>query len=130
MLVFRQRFAFRMVPRYKGGNESFWDVPEPERLSVTHDRVHPEIRWHVRCITDKVMSYFKVIETDAGLQVAGIQSTETPADAATRNGGVIVDSGPYNTHEDAYNAMLLVPDYEKERARLLSPHNSWADCRE
>ena len=64
------------------------------------------------------MSQFIVIETDAGLQVAKVESNETPADAATRNGGVIVDTGLYKTHEDAYDAMLLVPEDEKERAHL------------
>lgn len=54
---------------------------------------------------------------DAGLQVAGVESNETPADTAVRKAGVIIDAGPYHTHEDAYDAMLLVPDDEKERVR-------------
>ncbi|WP_442505228.1 hypothetical protein SH528x_004009 [Novipirellula sp. SH528] len=64
------------------------------------------------------MNHFIVIETDAGLQVASVQSNESPADAATRHGGVIVDTGPFNTYEDAYDAMLMVPEDEKQRARL------------
>lgn len=64
------------------------------------------------------MSHFIVIETDAGLQVAGVESQETPDDVATHHRGVIVDRGPYKTHEEAYDAMLLMPDDEQERARL------------
>ncbi len=64
------------------------------------------------------MNHFIVIETDAGLQVASVQSNEPPADAAARHGGVIVDAGPFHTYEDAYDAMLLVPEDEKQRARL------------
>ena len=64
------------------------------------------------------MSHFIVIETDDGLQVASVDPNETPADAAIRNGGVIVDSSAYSTHDDAYDAMLLIPDDEKKRARM------------
>jgi hypothetical protein len=30
LCIFQQGFAFRMVPRYKGGNVDSWDVPEIE----------------------------------------------------------------------------------------------------
>lgn len=64
------------------------------------------------------MSCYIVIENDQGLRVADVPSGKSAADVATILQGVIVDFGPYKSYEDAYDAMMQIPDDEKERAKL------------
>ena len=55
------------------------------------------------------MNYF-VIENDDGLLVVGANATQSAEQVALANHGVVVDEGPYKTYDDAYDAMLLVPE--------------------
>lgn len=64
------------------------------------------------------MHYYIVIEIDSGVAVAEVPAGGNPEDVAAAEGGVLVDPGPYNTFEDAQEAMMMVPDDEEERARL------------
>jgi hypothetical protein len=59
------------------------------------------------------MSY-AIIETDEGLTVAEIQPGTTPEVAAERQGGVVVDAGPYPDYEDACEAMYALAIEEEE----------------
>ena len=61
------------------------------------------------------MTRFAVIETDSGLTVAAIPAGASIEDVATRQGAYVVDPGPYESYEDAYDAMLALPDEEEER---------------
>jgi len=56
------------------------------------------------------MSRFIIIENDDGLLVVGLNPDENPEQAALARGGVVVDEGPYDTYDAAYDAMLLIPD--------------------
>jgi hypothetical protein len=62
------------------------------------------------------MTLFAIIETDAGLTVAEAESHERPEEAAVRHGGVVVDPGPYQSYEDAYEALLALDDAGEEGA--------------
>jgi hypothetical protein len=53
---------------------------------------------------------FVIIENDAGLMVTIRSPNQTPEEVALANGGVVVDPGPFETYEDAYDAMQLIPD--------------------
>ncbi|TWU43505.1 hypothetical protein Q31b_25460 [Novipirellula aureliae] len=65
-----------------------------------------------------MMKTFIVIENEDGLMVAQVGFGESNAEAAQRNGAVIVDEGPYHRFEDAYDAMQSIPEKERERASL------------
>jgi len=52
------------------------------------------------------MTLFAIIETDAGLAVTEVETASQVEEAAIRQGGVVVDPGPYVTFEDAYDSML------------------------
>ena len=64
------------------------------------------------------MSYYIVIETEEGLDVAEVAEGKTAEDAAAAAQGVIIDPGPHKSFEDAREAMLQIPEDEEERARL------------
>ena len=61
------------------------------------------------------MTRFAVIETDSGIAVAAIPTGATVEDVAAQQGGVVIDPGPFESYEDAYDAMLAIPDEEEER---------------
>jgi len=63
------------------------------------------------------MAHYIVVETEAGLEVAEVAEGKTADDAAAVSGGVIVDSGPYKTYDQAKDAMEQMPDDEKEQAK-------------
>lgn len=56
------------------------------------------------------MSEYIVIENDDGLLVVGVAKNQTKEQVALANVGVIVDEGPYDTYDEAYDAMLQIPD--------------------
>lgn len=56
------------------------------------------------------MGYFIVIENDEGLLVIGVDEGQTAEAAALARGGEVVDAGPYRRYDDAYDAMLLIPE--------------------
>jgi len=55
------------------------------------------------------LSEFIIVENDSGLSVVQVSPGETHEDAAVRNQAVVVDSGPYHSYEQAYEAMQQVP---------------------
>jgi hypothetical protein len=62
------------------------------------------------------MLQYAIIETDAGLTVTELQPGTTVEEIAEREGGVIVDPGPYSSLDDAYDAALTLKDDEDEDA--------------
>lgn len=64
------------------------------------------------------MSDYIVIENDQGLRVAEVENGKTSEQVAVENRGVIIDSGPYHTFDQAYDAMMQVPPADKDRAPL------------
>ena len=56
------------------------------------------------------MSEYIVVENDDGLLVVGVAENQTKEQAALANGGVIIDEGPYDTYDEAYDAMQLIPE--------------------
>ena len=54
------------------------------------------------------MPLFSIIETEAGLTVAEIEPGALPDDAAVKQGGVVVDPGPFKSFDDAYDAILAI----------------------
>lgn len=59
------------------------------------------------------MNQFAIIEVDDGLTVVEVHDFEQPEEAATREGGILVDPGPFETYEQACDAMLLI-DWDEE----------------
>jgi hypothetical protein len=62
------------------------------------------------------MTLYTIIETDDGLTVAEMAPDATAEEAAVAHDGVLVDPGPYNSFEEAYDALLeLSREDEEER---------------
>lgn len=61
------------------------------------------------------MTRFAVIETDSGLAVMRVPPHATVEDAAAQQGGSIVDPGPFDSYDEAYDAMLAIPDEDDEQ---------------
>jgi hypothetical protein len=60
------------------------------------------------------MLQYELIETDEGLTVAEITPNLTPEEVARRRGGLLIDPGPYDTYEDAYDALMALKFDEEE----------------
>ncbi len=60
------------------------------------------------------MASYAIIEVDAGLTVVPIPPGTTAEQQATRHAGVVVDPGPYETYEDAYDALLALSAEDDE----------------
>lgn len=60
------------------------------------------------------MPTFAIIEIDDGLTVVEVAEQETAEDAALMRGGIVIDPGPYTSYQDAYDAMMLLPDADDE----------------
>jgi len=60
------------------------------------------------------LAVYTVIETEKGLRVVEVKSGETATAAASRNGGVVVDSNVYRRLQDAYDALLYLAHDELE----------------
>jgi hypothetical protein len=62
------------------------------------------------------MVSFAVIETKDGLTIVEVAPGQSPEDAALQQGGVLVDPGPYDSFEEANDALdQLAPDEDDER---------------
>ena len=61
------------------------------------------------------MTRFAVIETESGIAVAAVPIGATAEDVAAQQGGVVIDPGPFENYEDAYDAMMAIPDEEEDR---------------
>lgn len=60
------------------------------------------------------MLQYELIETEEGLAVAEIMPGITPEEAASRRGGLLIDPGPYDNYEDAYDALRALKLDEEE----------------
>lgn len=63
------------------------------------------------------MVSFAIIEVDDGLTIATIQPGQSAEEAATAQGGVLIDPGPFGTYEEAYDAMMNLGEEEDEEER-------------
>jgi hypothetical protein len=63
------------------------------------------------------MISFAIIELEDGLSVVEVEPGQSPEDAAVKEGGVLVDPGPYANYEEACDALdaLEVDDEEETR---------------
>jgi hypothetical protein len=61
------------------------------------------------------MTMFAIIENESGLTVVPVPSDATAEEAASAHGGLLVDAGPFDSYEEAYDALLAIPDEEEER---------------
>jgi hypothetical protein len=63
------------------------------------------------------MTQFAIIEVDDGLTIVELTPGQKPEDVALREGGTLVDPGPYSSYEDACDALAeLEGDEEDDRA--------------
>jgi hypothetical protein len=60
------------------------------------------------------MVSFAIIEVEDGLAVAEVDPPLTAEETATRQGGVVVDAGPYQSYDEAYDAILALQEEEAE----------------
>lgn len=62
------------------------------------------------------MVTFAIMELEDGLTVLEIEAGQSAEDAAAKQGGMLVDPGPFATYDEACDAMLeLESDDEDER---------------
>jgi len=52
------------------------------------------------------MPRYAIIETDAGMTIVEIQPGVSLEDTALKYGGVVVDPGPYQSYDEACDAMM------------------------
>jgi hypothetical protein len=52
------------------------------------------------------MTQFAIIEVDDGLTIVELQPGQSAEEVAVREGGVLVDAGPYSSYDDAYDALI------------------------
>jgi len=57
---------------------------------------------------------YAIIETDDGLTVAEVPQDSSPEETAAVHGGLLVDPGPFDSYENAYDAMMRIPDREED----------------
>jgi hypothetical protein len=60
------------------------------------------------------MALYEIIETDGGFTVAERDPNVPPEVVAEQRGGILVDAGPYNTFDEAYDAILALQSEEEE----------------
>ena len=60
------------------------------------------------------MTEFAIIEVEDGLTIVELEPGENPEDVAAREGGTLVDPGPYPTYEDALDALANLEGEDEE----------------
>ncbi len=60
------------------------------------------------------MPRYAIIETEAGLTIVEVQPGVSLEDTALRYGGVVVDPGPYESYDEACDAMMGLKFEEDE----------------
>lgn len=60
------------------------------------------------------MVYFAIIEVDDGFTIIEVKDEQSAEEIALRDGGILVDPGPYSSYEEACDALdqLEVEDDE------------------
>ena len=61
-------------------------------------------------------SFFAIIEVEDGLTVIQVEPGQSPADAALAEGGVLMDPGPYDSYEEATDALDQLEVEDEERS--------------
>jgi hypothetical protein len=64
------------------------------------------------------MATFAIIEVNDGLTVAELDPPSTVEEAAARQGGVVVDPGPYKSYDEAYDAILALQEEDEGEETL------------
>jgi hypothetical protein len=60
------------------------------------------------------MTQYEIVETYEGLEVAEIPTGMTPGEAARRCRGSVIDPGPYESFDEAYDVMMSLKLGEDE----------------
>ncbi|MBN2130035.1 MAG: hypothetical protein JW741_11090 [Sedimentisphaerales bacterium] len=60
------------------------------------------------------MPCFAIIEVEEGLTVAQVPPDSTAEETAALRGARLVDRGPYDSYDDALDAMMLIPDEDED----------------
>ena len=60
------------------------------------------------------MISFAIAEIDDGLTIIEVAPGQSPEDAALSEGGELVDPGPYNTYEEATDALDQLEETEED----------------
>jgi hypothetical protein len=60
------------------------------------------------------MIEFAIIEIEDGLTIVELEPGQDPEDVAAREGGTLVDPGPYPTYEDALDALADLEAEDEE----------------
>ncbi len=63
------------------------------------------------------MIQYVIIEVEDGLTIVEVQPNQNPEDVAVKNGGTLIDAGPYATMEEANDALLDLQDDEEDEDR-------------
>jgi len=61
------------------------------------------------------MLLYEIIETDEGLTIVEMEPGGLAEEAAKRHGGVVIDGGPFKSYDEAYDAILALPEEEDEQ---------------
>jgi hypothetical protein len=61
-------------------------------------------------------NFFAIIEVDDGLTIVQVMLGQSPEDAALAEGGVLVDPGPYDSFEEANDALDLLEVEDEDRS--------------
>ena len=60
------------------------------------------------------MVYFAIIELEDGLTIVEVKPHQTPEDAALKEGGTLIDPGPYPSYDDALDALAELEAEDEE----------------
>ncbi|MEL7499983.1 MAG: hypothetical protein AAFN77_20435 [Planctomycetota bacterium] len=63
------------------------------------------------------MNLFAIAELEDGYTIISCQENEAPADAAAREGGILVDVGPFESYESAVDALDELEENQVEENR-------------
>ncbi|MDX1929833.1 MAG: hypothetical protein SFV81_25120 [Pirellulaceae bacterium] len=62
------------------------------------------------------MTTFAIIKIDDGCEVIEVLAGQSPENAATAEGGQLIDPGPYHTYKEAHEALAKL-DFSEKRER-------------
>lgn len=62
------------------------------------------------------MISFAIIEVADGLTIVEVMPEQSPEDAALAGGGVLIDPGPYDSYEEATDALDQLEQEDEDRS--------------
>ena len=62
-----------------------------------------------------MISFFAIIEVEDGLTVIQVAPGQTPENAALAEGGALIDPGPYDSYEEANEALDQLEREDEDR---------------